>query len=266
MEFRGPEKFIPDGDASSVSLRWRSWIEEFEFYADTKGFFNDEGEGGTKSEKQARRNHRKQRRALLLFHVGQQVRDIFKQLENIGENDDYQSAVVALNKQFIVRTNVVYQRHMFRKTYQNKDETIAQFCTRLRVMSDGCEYNYLNDELRDQIVSGCHDEKLRCRFLEKGSKLTLDKLCELATNYESVQLQARSMAHESTAEINRLHDSGAGQRGQFTGVCRRCARKGHKASDKMCPAWGATCHICQKKDHFAAVCRSGRDNSRQVCG
>jgi hypothetical protein len=66
MEFRGPEKFVSDGDAPSVSLRWRSWIEEFEFYAYTKGFFNDEGEGGTKSEKQARKKPQNTKEGLTL--------------------------------------------------------------------------------------------------------------------------------------------------------------------------------------------------------
>ena len=270
MDSRGPEKFVPDGDSSSVSVRWKSWIDEFEFFADTKGFFNESG-GGSNADKEAKKNRRKQRRALLLFHVGPQVRDIFKQLENTGDSDDYQGAVDALNGHFVVQTNVVYQRHVFRKAYQNKDETVAQYCTRLRVLSQGCEYRDLNDELRDQIVTGCLDEKLRCKFLLEGSGLTLDKLCKMAANHETVLLQAKSMAPESTAEINRLYESkgqtqSSIQKGQFTGVCRRCARKGHKANDKTCPAWGETCNNCKKKDHFAAACRSGRTdrNSRQV--
>ena len=136
MDSRGPEKFVPDGDSSSVSVRWKAWIDEFEFFADTKGFFNESG-GGSNADKEGKKNRRKQRRALLLFHVGPQVRDIFKQLENTGESDDYQGAVDALNGHFVVQTNVVYQRHVFRKAYQNKDETVAQYCTRLRVLSQG---------------------------------------------------------------------------------------------------------------------------------
>ena len=56
-------------------------------------------------------------------------------------------------------------------------------------------------------MTGCLDEKLRCKFLLEGSGLTLDKLCKMAANHETVLLQAKSMAPESTAEINRLHES-----------------------------------------------------------
>ena len=49
----------------------------------------------------------------------------------------------------------------------SKDETMALYCTRLRVVSNGCEYATLDDKIRNQIVIGCHDEGYDQNFLAR---------------------------------------------------------------------------------------------------
>ena len=72
MDTRGPSHFTPDGDASTVSVNWDAWLEEFEAFADSKGLFNLAGEDNA--------NMRAQRKALLLYHAGPRVREIHSTL------------------------------------------------------------------------------------------------------------------------------------------------------------------------------------------
>ena len=38
-DLRAMKAFDASGDASTVSLKWQAWLEEFEAYADSKGLF-----------------------------------------------------------------------------------------------------------------------------------------------------------------------------------------------------------------------------------
>lgn len=63
-----PPAFDVTGNAQSLSIKWTSWLEEFEAYADSTGLFlSEDSEDGVKQ----------QRRVLLLYTAGRPVRDIF---------------------------------------------------------------------------------------------------------------------------------------------------------------------------------------------
>ena len=93
-----PCKFDVVGDASTVSIRWEAWLEEFEAYADSRGLFNDA-------------DHKTQRRAALLYIAGAEVRKVFKTLSDTGNANEYGKAVTALNKHFTVEHNTLFRRH-----------------------------------------------------------------------------------------------------------------------------------------------------------
>jgi hypothetical protein len=69
-----PKPFEVTGDAHQVSLNWTAWLEEFEAYADSIGLFIAEDADENKQ----------QRRAMLLYVAGKQVRDTFKTLPDRG--------------------------------------------------------------------------------------------------------------------------------------------------------------------------------------
>lgn len=126
MDARGPEKFNPDGDAATVSINWKAWLEEFETFVDYKGLFNSpdvEGDNGIDNS-----DMRRQRRAALLFYGGPRVRQIFKDLPNKGNNDEYTTAITALNTYFTVTPNKIFQRHMFRKAVQKQKRNCSTIC------------------------------------------------------------------------------------------------------------------------------------------
>ena len=91
-DLRGPGRFDPEGDANSVSLRWKAWLEEFQCFADCKGV-TDLPNDGTNDEK---------RRALLLYLAGPKLRTTFNSLEITG------------NEHLTQRFNAMFSENLFK--------------------------------------------------------------------------------------------------------------------------------------------------------
>ena len=262
LALRGVPHFDQTGDASTVSVKWKSWLEEFDAYADSRGLFLE----GSTAERKA------QRRALLLFSAGPTVRETFKTFPETGKKEDYQKAVDALNAHYVVKPNATFQRHLFRKTRQEDGETVAQYVTRLRQASVGCNYVTadLDNQILDQVVQYCKSDKLRRRLLEKGGELKLNDALSMAVALETVEGQFHTMKLKDNSnqpkfgQVNRLsHTSSYGkprnmpaQEYDHDYECYRCGNKGHFGKDPCCPARGKTCAKCGGKDHFAKKCKS----------
>ncbi|KAL8625761.1 hypothetical protein ACOMHN_012353 [Nucella lapillus] len=70
---------------------------------------------------------------------------------------------------------------------QKPAETVAQFVTRLRKSTQGCELENVNTQIKDQVVEKCTSDKLCRRFLARGDTFTLDILLKLASTFEVVE-------------------------------------------------------------------------------
>lgn len=245
-----PRPFEATGDAHQVSLKWTAWLEEFEAYADSIGLFiSDDAD-----------DNKQQRRAMLLYVAGKQVRDSFKTLPDRGSEKEYGKAIAALNKHYVIRPNATFLRHKFRKMTQVPGETIAQFVTRLRTEVDGCDFSDADNQIRDQVVEKCTSDRLRRKFLEKGDKLTLQEMLKISATYEAVDDQAREMrdttavGEKNVARVTGGHRPRLG--GNPKGECYRCGSANHYGKDPCCPARGKECRGCGGANHFERVCKS----------
>ena len=267
MDFRGPGNFSTDGDATVISTNWASWVEEFEAFADSKGIFNLEGADNE--------NMRAQRKALLLYHAGARVREIQGTLTATAR-DNYDHFRDHLNTYFTVAPNVTFQRHIFRKMIQMENETIVQYCARLRKAGgNGCNYNDLDNQIRDQIVEYCSSDDLRKRLMEEGNDLTLARTLTLANTHESVESRFKEMSSrpllnrvsEKTSFSNRVSDrksfnraSSSSSESQARPLAARCNKCGRENSHAICPAKGKQCFRCKQYNHFKPMCRSKQVN------
>lgn len=274
MDSRGPSVFNPDGEASAVSMNWTRWIEEFEAFADSKGLFNLAGNVNA--------NLRAQRKALLLYHAGPRVREIHSNLPDTAR-DEYTQMVEHLTGHFHVAPNATFQRHLFRKSMQQNNETVSQYCARLRTLGAQCAFPDLDNQIRDQIVETCISDKLREKLLEQGNNLTLAILLTTAATHEAVTERSKEM--NTTCSINRAASgigstqkpySNRNNRGRQTrhytqgrqtqhnqnapvaNNTNACTRCGTKHQPRECPAFGKTCHACKKKNHFKKMCNQNK--------
>ena len=175
-------------DSSGIAARWKRWLRAFELFVVGKGITNHS-----------------QKKALLLHTAGINVQDIFFTLpEETEGTNSYVKAVNALNKHFKPQAKyVLYERLVFRETKQTVSETIEQYVTRLRQKAHTCDFgDPCEEQIRDQVISGCVSHNLRLKLLQKGGELTLSQLREIARAMENAEKQAGEI--EGRKEVNRV--------------------------------------------------------------
>lgn len=273
-----PFEFATDGNCGKD---WSNWLRSFEIYAQANKMTNPADKLNW-----------------MLHYSGPKVQNVFYSLPESTEmtneetksrgplatgyvkfdEDVYDDAIRKLNQFFEPKQNVSYERHVFRQLKQNPSERIDMFLMRLREQASRCEFGEQSDEnIRDQITTGCTSDILRRKMLERGDE-PLAKLIQMAQSIEIVHKQQLSLGKQSTTnndanksetkesdvcKIDAKRRFGPNRKitnGNFGGVCGRCGLKGHKATDSKCPAIGKTCNQCGRKDHFARKC-FGKDKS-----
>ena len=244
---QGLPPFDPDLDVgASVGPRWRTWLADFETFVIANDITDD-----------------KRKRALLLYQAGSRVREIFRQLQDTGEDKDYKKAVDKLNEYFEPQKNRLYEVYKFRQAKQQEGETLDQFHTRLRSLSQTCEFAdaALDFEIMMQIVVGGRSSRLRKQAL-RDPKITLKDLLLEGRRAEMSEFQASEIEKDSAQQHDKIQavkaKKPAAKSFRNPGPKSKCRSCGgvfpHR--EKPCPAKGKTCHKCNKSNHFAKFCFS----------
>lgn len=264
----GPQPF--DFKEDSCATDWKNWVRGFELFADASGMLNEK------------------KKSWLLHYAGVKVQSIYYSLPSSSKESkrssryQYRKTVEKLTDHFAPKQNTSYERHVFRKLSQNKNERIDCFVMRLRNQADRCEFGSRVDEnIKDQVTSSCYSDSLRRKLLERNHK-SLESVLKLCRIFESVANQEKTFTGGSKSEEFSMNNTtevcNINDRKQFwnkygqdktdtRGECSRCgSNKCHKSDDDNCPAKGRKCMRCGKMDHFARKCTtkmsaSNRDSS-----
>lgn len=202
-------------------------------------------------------------------------------------DNEYKQVVNRLNDFFEPKRNISYERLVFRQLKQNKNERIDFFMLRLREQAERCDFgDQLDENIRDQITTGCFSDALRRKILERENE-SLDNIMKIARIREVVSKQQKTFEYDESKVDNQstsLHESKeesvckidikrkfptrryAPASDSFNGFCGRCGLKGHRSADEKCPARGKTCNRCGRNDHFTRKCflRNGGDNKAGI--
>ena len=245
--------FDVKSDPNNLGHEWQKWLRSFRYFI--------VGQDITSPERTS---------ALLLHLAGPEVQEIYDTLDPLpGESGLKEDEVVIgrLNNYFLPKTNMTYERHIFRSIKQEPGESFDQFLTRLRLQAKKCGFSNLNENVKDQIVDGCKDSNFRRKVLERGNIATLDDVIKLAQTLEVTCLQAKSYQNP---EVNRVsHKPFQRKAGMATenkpvksspqnsaSKCYRCNKTGHFSNSPNCPAREKTCNKCKKKGHFSICCKT----------
>ena len=130
--------------------------------------------------------------ALLLTHGGDDLLQIYNATDfgpmvadgsgQVTEPSKVLDTVLTkLDEHFAPRKLVIASRYRFRCCTQKEDETLDTFITRLKTLVKNCDFSTDKDDaIRDQIVFGCREDKLREKFLREECISLIDtlKICE----------------------------------------------------------------------------------------
>jgi hypothetical protein len=108
---------------------------------------------------------KKKKRALFLYQAGPRVREIFLQLPDNGNDDDFDKTVEKLNAYFKPQKHRLYDVYQFRQAKQGNTETLDQYYTRLRSLSQHCDFADADFEIMFQIVLYGTSSRLRKQAL-----------------------------------------------------------------------------------------------------
>ena len=229
--------------------------------------------------------------AIFLACVGSDAYDIYTTLEFESEDDKAKpdKLIEAFERHCVGEVNEIYERYIFNNRQQQPaGESFDTFVGDLRRLVKTCGYGTVEEStIRDRIVLGIRDDATRKKLLLtrtldltnaldicRSSEATMRQLKDMTSPAELKALRqqtARSSSPQRTSSRYRRrmtpgryerHRSPSAER--YDNVERRCkfCNGTHKPSKDLCKAYGATCAACGKKNHYASVCRSKRDNDR----
>ncbi len=203
MEYMKPPNILMS--EGNLAENWRKWERQFKLFLVASGI-------GEKSAKvQA---------STLLHVIGENALEVYNTFAWDDEGDAMK--VDKIMEKFAAyctpRKNITYERHIFNTRNQRAGETIDQYVTDLRTKAKSCEFGTLCDSLiRDRIVCGIIDDKLRARLLREGD-LTLQKAIDICRANEVSLEQAKSLTNvtdDVTSEVNALKTDQCSDRDRY---------------------------------------------------
>ena len=163
-------------------------------------------------------------------------------------------------------------------------DTIEPFTTRLRIISQYCEFGNAADyEIAGQVVQACFSDKLHRQLLQIET-LNLKDVLYWDRIYDYVEAQAHALEEKpfrdesnaiatnprakqtprtyhkqrpQTQSTNQASNTTVSKGRQSNVDKTRCTNCGGQYPHRdLCPAFKKNCLTCDKPNHFASVCRS----------
>ena len=179
------------GDGAANATTWKQWRETFEVYMSASGL--DE-----KTEKV--------KKSVMLLSIGDEGRKIKKTMtdvvDEVGDNEtSYEDLVKKFDVHFIGKTNVTFERHLFRKITQGSRK-FGIFLTEVQTQAAKCKFEgQFEGQICDQIIFGVKGDELRKRLLGAIPEGNLDKIINMCKHWEVVGEQLNKMKEPESSTV-----------------------------------------------------------------
>ncbi len=239
--FRPPEKFVFEG--SNVDQRWVKWKRAFEIYFTA-----------AEIEKKAP----KVQIAILLHAAGSEAQVIHSQFVFAEETDkdDIKKVLEMFDAYCRPRKNIVYERYRFWSRGQLEDEPIDTWVKELKTISTNCEFKDEDDMLRDKIVFGYRDTKVKERMIRETS-LDLKKTLQICRAAESTKNQMKTMNNstERNRDVNTIMNQRDNRSISHNNNGNNTYNNNTSRQEHYRPT--ITCFNCNRTGHFSRDCPNG---------
>ncbi len=235
--FRPPEPFAFEG--SDCDQRWVKWKRAFETYFTAA---------------EIEKKSAKVQIAILLHTAGPEAQVIHSQFvfANETDKDDIKKVLELFDAFCMPRKNIVSERYRFWSRGQLEDEPIDTWLKELKTISTNCEFKDEDDMLRDRIVFGYRDVKVRERMIRE-SNVDLKKALEFCRAAESTKNQMKIMNNsaERNRDINAVMNQRENRPGNYNnhgGNSHRNNSNNNNHQDQYRPT---KCFNCDGTGHFS---------------
>ena len=250
-KFLKPARLDSDPSSTTAEKDWLHWIRTFENFVSALP-----AEGLNKLQ-------------VLTNYVSPQI------FEYIEQCEAYEEAIATLKALYIKPTNEVFARHLLATRRQKSGETMDEFLQALKTLAKDCKFTavtasvYRDEAVRDAFITGLQSNSIRQRLLE-NTTLDLKTMFTQARTLDAAQKSsetyglpnsssfptAAAIPPPSPPEGNSDGNSEGALAAMSGAKCYFCGFSKHPRH--RCPAKDATCRSCQKKGHFAKVCKSSQ--------
>ena len=245
-----PDRLNTDPNASPASKKWLHWLWTFENFLTVlpqKGL---------------------DKLSVLTNYVSPKI------FVYIEECTEYDRAIVVLKELFVKPKNEIFARNVLATRSQQIAESLDEYLQVLKTLSKDCNYQVVtavqnrDNAIRDAFITGLQSSHIRQHLLENKT-LDLATIFDQARALESTQKSSESygftahpvgaaMTSSTPLDSDYSPDRGSsGATGQSYSQGSKCYFCGSlKYPRSKYPAREATCHKCQRREHFAKVCRA----------
>nr|XP_039271121.1 uncharacterized protein K02A2.6-like [Styela clava] len=162
---------------------WQQWLRRFENMCLAMSVDNAE-----------------RKKALLLHFAGPEVFDLYENLPappNADENDNvYANTVKKLDNYFVPKINIDFECDVFRNAKQKFGENIDTYVARLRKLAVTCNFTDADREIKQQVISGGCDSRVREKALQQ--RMSLRELLDYAKSLEQAKQQTKQIEQRHT--------------------------------------------------------------------
>ncbi|XP_018494651.1 uncharacterized protein LOC108864132 [Galendromus occidentalis] len=226
------------------TIPWEDWFEVFSSYLVARG--------------DVVQDDRKQ--ALLMCCLGIEGQAQYRAIRDrpVATSDgqplptEYDRMKARLAIRFSDTKGLTAIRFEFRNRRQLPGEPVMEFVAALRRLITKCAFvNYGPDQaLKEQIVIGLADAKMRERLLMDGDNYEVEQVINSALRMEKSAKEAGMLAEVPSEAVLAIEKTNS----RPVDRCSNCRRLDHDSSSAACPAREASCRACQLKGHYAGCC------------
>ena len=247
-----PTLEIPS-DCRDAAKRWRVWRQKFQSHLLVSGLSDKDEEIQI---------------AALITCLDSDALEVFNtlQFEKEGDAKKIKEILKLMEQHYVAEINVVYERFLFFRRSQQKEESFENFLTAIRALASTCDFKAMKDEMiRDRIVCGIASPAIQRQLLQAKDLKLADCIAKCRTAETTATYQERMSAghtpsgteterHPPLTEVCAIRRKPSLEKGRNNNMaCSYCGRRHRR---RECPAFGMTCRRCGKKNHFEACCQS----------
>ena len=207
----------------------------------------------------------REKKALLLFKGGDDMKNLFQYVGKVEDTDSYDAAIKKIKSGLMDRTNKVVQRNLLLADFPQGSKSFEKWSQEISNAAKPIDYKDYDwkQAAVGAILLQTSNAKLRERALQEST--TYDALMRLGIAKEQSVKGAALLEQASGGtsyskvkveeEVRRLQNENDRLRARNNKQCSRCGYSNCQQGSK-CPANGQICHKCGNENHLSKMCRS----------